>query len=88
MDTSENSLVVGANETARNEPPKEQSTTEDGVHVSLTYEKLDPTTIIGKVKSAKAGAVLLFAGMCLVISDSCSGQHHLTATFPTRRLYP
>jgi hypothetical protein len=40
----------------------EHSVTDPGVYVSLTYEKLDPTVMIGKVKSAKSGAVLVFAG--------------------------
>lgn len=65
MNTSNDSLVVSVRETARNGPPKEQWMTDHGVHVCLTYEKLDPTAMIGKVKSNKAGAVLLFAGRCL-----------------------
>ena len=33
------------------------------IYVSLTYEPLDSTVAMTRVKSAKAGAVVLFAGM-------------------------
>lgn len=35
---------------------------EENVHVSLTYDPLDATKQMARVKSAKAGAVVLFAG--------------------------
>lgn len=35
------------------------------MHVELTYDHLDPTTAMNRVKSPKAGAVVLFAGMLL-----------------------
>lgn len=35
---------------------------EDGIHVELTYDHLNPTNSINRVKSPKAGAVVLFAG--------------------------
>ena len=41
----------------------EQSVFEDDVYVSLTYEPLDATDTLARVKSPKAGAVVLFAGM-------------------------
>lgn len=63
MDKSNDSSVAGSEEIAHNGPPNEQSFQDHEVHVSLTYEKLDPTAVIEKVKSDKAGAVLLFAGM-------------------------
>lgn len=40
----------------------EHSLSEHGVYVSLTYDKLDVTKAMGRVKSPKAGAVVLFAG--------------------------
>lgn len=65
MDPSKDSLIAGADDLASNEQSQELSFTDQGIHISLTHRKLDPSTIIGKVKSDKAGAVLLFAGMCL-----------------------
>jgi molybdopterin synthase catalytic subunit len=32
------------------------------IHVEITYNHLDTTSIISKVKSPKAGAIVLFAG--------------------------
>lgn len=40
----------------------EKALTEDNVYVSLTYDSLDATTHMSRVKSPKAGAVVLFAG--------------------------
>lgn len=40
----------------------EQSLSSDNVYVSLTYDPLDATAAMGRVKSPKAGAVVLFAG--------------------------
>nr|POE90212.1 molybdopterin synthase catalytic subunit [Quercus suber] len=40
----------------------EKSLTEPGVYVSLTYDELDATAVRQRVKSPKAGAVVLFAG--------------------------
>jgi molybdopterin synthase catalytic subunit len=60
--------------TARDIPKKfegEQSRQDaDNVYVSLTYEPLDATKQMSRVKSAKAGAVLLFAGQSLFCSSS------------------
>jgi hypothetical protein len=35
---------------------------DEDIHVELTYDHLDITTIMAKVKSPKAGAIVLFAG--------------------------
>ena len=36
---------------------------DDGIHVELTYDPLDAVSAMARVKSPKAGAVVLFAGM-------------------------
>jgi molybdopterin synthase catalytic subunit len=47
----------------------EQSREDDGgTYVSLTHDPLDATIQIARVKSAKAGAVVLFAGKSLARS--------------------
>lgn len=43
----------------------EQCLSEPDVYVSLTYDPLDAATSMARVKSAKAGAVVLFAGKLL-----------------------
>ena len=40
----------------------EKSLSEPGIYVALTYEPLNATVSMARVKSAKAGAVVLFAG--------------------------
>ena len=35
---------------------------EEGISVALTHDTLSPTLIMNKVKSPKAGAIVLFAG--------------------------
>lgn len=40
----------------------EKSHIEENVYVSLTYDPLDTATHMARVKSPKAGAVVLFAG--------------------------
>lgn len=40
----------------------EKSLTEDSVYVSLTFDPLDAAKHMARVKSPKAGAVVLFAG--------------------------
>jgi len=40
----------------------EQSLSEPNIYVSLTYDALDASTAMARVKSPKAGAVVLFAG--------------------------
>lgn len=40
----------------------EQSLCEDNIYVSVTYDPLDASTSMARVKSPKAGAVALFAG--------------------------
>ncbi len=51
---------------AMNEVPRafegEQSVSEPNIYVSLTYDALDATTAMARVKNPKAGAVVLFAG--------------------------
>lgn len=41
------------------------SRSDEGVSVMLTYDELDSKAVMAQVKSPKAGAVVLFAGMCL-----------------------
>ena len=41
----------------------EQSLSEPNVYVSLTYDPLNASAAMARVKSPKAGAVVLFAGM-------------------------
>ena len=36
---------------------------EEGIFVALTHDTLDAVTIMNKVRSPKAGAIVLFAGM-------------------------
>ena len=36
---------------------------EEGIFVGLTNDVLDPAAIMNKVRSPKAGAIVLFAGM-------------------------
>lgn len=36
---------------------------EDGLFVALTHDTLDAVAIMNKVRSPKAGAIVLFAGM-------------------------
>lgn len=36
---------------------------EDGIFVALTHDTLDAVAIMNKVRSPKAGAIVLFAGM-------------------------
>ena len=40
----------------------EQSLSEPDIYVSLTYDPLDASAAMARVKSPKAGAVVLFAG--------------------------
>ena len=42
--------------------PGEQVLTDANIYVSLTYDPLDATAMLARVKSPKAGAVVLFAG--------------------------
>jgi molybdopterin synthase catalytic subunit len=48
------------NETQSNNTPTEFE--EDGVYVALTHDTLNAVAIMDKVRSPKAGAVVLFAG--------------------------
>lgn len=44
-------------------PPNDPQHLEaDGVSVSLTHSELNITSVVAKVKSSKAGAIVLFAG--------------------------
>jgi hypothetical protein len=44
----------------------EKSLSEQDVFVSLTYDELNAKSMMDRVKSPKAGAVVLFAGMALL----------------------
>ncbi|KAI6808067.1 hypothetical protein KC367_g1714 [Hortaea werneckii] len=63
-----------------NEPQRafegEQSLTSEGVYVSLTYDELDASKAMARVKSPKAGAVVLFAG-CTRDSFASKAVTHL-----------
>lgn len=48
----------------------EQSLDARDVYVSLTYDTLDATAAMARVKSPKAGAVVLFAGLLAHIAHS------------------
>ena len=41
---------------------EEEEQEEEGISVALTHEILNPTLVMNKVKSPKAGAIVLFAG--------------------------
>lgn len=45
------------------EQPLPETLSGDGVHVELTYAHLDVTVVMNTVKSPKAGATVLFAGL-------------------------
>ena len=49
----------------------EKALSEPKIYVSLTYDPLDTTAQMARVKSPKAGAVVLFAGML----DAFHSQH-------------
>jgi hypothetical protein len=44
------------------EPPSKTILSEENIHVELTFEQLDVIGIMNRVKSPKAGAIVLFAG--------------------------
>lgn len=44
-------------------PPPPQLVSVDNVHVELTYEPLNITATLDRVRSPKAGALVLFAGL-------------------------
>ena len=44
----------------------EKALSEQDIYVSLTYDELDAKSMMNRVKSPKAGAVVLFAGMSLL----------------------
>ena len=44
----------------------EKSLSEQDVYVSLTYDELNAKSMMDRVKSPKAGAVVLFAGMAFL----------------------
>jgi hypothetical protein len=53
----------------------DKSLSEQDIYVSLTYDELNAKSIMDRVKSPKAGAVVLFAGMdfcttrCYTLTD-------------------
>ena len=49
----------------------ETSLSEQDVYVSLTYDELNAKSMMDRVKSPKAGAVVLFAGMILPATTRC-----------------
>lgn len=61
-DTTANDIKFGSISSARLFEG-EKSLSESNVYVSLTYDELDAKAMMDRVKSPKAGAVVLFAGM-------------------------
>jgi len=55
----------------------EKSLSESDIYVSLTYDELNAKSIMDRVKSPKAGAVVLFAGMPSLVLPKC---YNLTDT--------
>ena len=53
----------------------EQALEEQNVYVSLTYDELNAKTTMDRVKSPKAGAVVLFSGTNFHNSPSSSSPH-------------
>lgn len=57
----------------------EKSSSSQDVFVSLTYDELDAKNMMDRVKSPKAGAVVLFAGTYFLFHDirlSVSSTNH------------
>lgn len=54
----------------------EKSLSEQDIYVSLTYDELDAKAMMDRVKSPKAGAVVLFSGRSAYLSI----HHTLTDT--------
>ena len=52
----------------------EQSLSSENVYVSLTYDPLDATAAMARVKSPKAGAVVLFAGLPALLAQTLLGD--------------
>jgi hypothetical protein len=50
----------------------EKSLAEQDIYVSLTYDELNAKSIMDRVKSPKAGAVVLFAGKLSLTSSHCN----------------
>lgn len=53
----------------------EQALEEQDVFVSLTYDELNAKTTMDRVKSPKAGAVVLFSGTVFLNTASSSSSH-------------
>jgi molybdopterin synthase catalytic subunit len=56
----------------------EESLSEPNIYVSLTYDPLDASAAMARVKSPKAGAVVLFAGEQTSQSSSLPGLSNLS----------
>jgi len=54
----------------------EQSLSEPNIYVSLTYDSLDATKAMNRVKSPEAGAVVLFAGTHKPLTSQTQQAHH------------
>ncbi|KAK5114663.1 hypothetical protein LTR62_002236 [Meristemomyces frigidus] len=59
----------------------EQFLFEDNIYVSLTYDELDSTKAMGRVRSPKAGAVVLFAGCTRDTFQSKAVTHLAYSTY-------
>lgn len=51
--------------------PQSQSLSEENIHVELTHEPLSITGTLNRVRSPKAGALVLFAGL-----NPCYARFH------------
>ena len=51
---------------------------EEAIHVELTYDHLDADSIMNRVRSPKAGAIVLFAGMQFQDTPSLMDQRNIT----------
>ena len=63
---SHDNVTFKINMASPSEPPMQTPSflEEENVHVELTPDPLHVTKVMSRVKSPKAGAVVLFAGMC------------------------
>ncbi|KAK4555338.1 hypothetical protein LTR86_007635 [Recurvomyces mirabilis] len=73
---------MDANGTPQKAFEGEQSLSEHSIHVSLTYDSLDVTKAMNRVKSPEAGAVVLFAGCTRSTFHSKTVTHLAYSTYP------
>ncbi|KAH8152913.1 uncharacterized protein LAJ45_03139 [Morchella importuna] len=64
------------------ETAQSQSLSEAGIHVELTHSTLDITATLARVRSPKAGALILFAGTTRDNFDSKPVEHLSYTSYP------